>query len=285
MQNYLLFQAYGNSAVKYECKYALHNLLQFDFYKHVIPVIYTDDEYFFKDELSLFEHVIIERLDSEKIKNWRGKINFVHRVKIEMLIEFMNKHEGNILYCDTDTYFKKSPKMLFDEIGNGKIFMHQKEGEIDKLRFPVFKKWEAFLVGNNLLSDSSKSSVNKLPMWNAGVIGMSSNHKQVLPQVLDLTDKIYPLFPKHIAEQFSFSYVLSQQFTIHSSADYIFHYWYLKEFSGYLEKKFSSAASSPLYKIFEQIDKHPEELLNDKLNYMSRVGRLKFLFKKWQINH
>ncbi|GAC1379616.1 MAG: hypothetical protein NVSMB45_01930 [Ginsengibacter sp.] len=285
MQNYLLFQAYGNSAVKYECKYALFNLLKYNFYKHIIPVIYTDDDFFFKDVLSLFEGATIEKLDSEKIKNWRGDINFVHRAKIKMLIDFMNKNEGNILYCDTDTYFKKSPKMLFAEIGNGKIFMHQKEGEIDKSRFPVFKKWEAFLVGNNLLSDSSKSSVNKLPMWNAGVIGMSSNHKHVLPQVLDLTDKIYPLFPKHIAEQFSFSYVLSQHFTIYPSEEYIFHYWYLKEFSGYLEKKFSTAESDSLDKIFGQIDKTPEQLLNEKLNYLSKVGRLKFLFKKWQINH
>ena len=239
--NYILYQAYGKKEVKHECRFALLHLLTLHYSNNICPIIYTDDPLFFKEVLHHFRQHEIEILTTEQIKKWKGGIDFVHRVKIEIINHFFSKHTGNLLYCDTDTYFLESPEAIFKNIAEGKLYMHMMEGYINKLSDPQFKKWEKFLVGNSsIISPCNKSAVNKIQMWNAGVIGLQSAKKHLLEEVLHLTDKTYKQFPKHIAEQFAFCYIFQREGNISEAAPYIFHYWYLKEFAPYLEKLFET---------------------------------------------
>ena len=285
MKNYLLFQAYGKSEVPNECKYALLKLHSFPFYKDICVVLYTDRPEFFKDVLSLFEEHEIFILTPDKIKEWSGEFEFVHRVKIEIIKHFFNTHSGNVLYCDTDTYFIQSPEMLFTAIDKGSFFMHILEGYIDRKTDPQFKKWERFLTGNTSVIPAARIyEVNNIQMWNAGVIGIRDDQKHLLDDVLELTDKVYKQFPKHITEQFAFSYVFQKNMLIQPASPYIFHYWNLKEFAGYLENIFSTFKGIPLQDQLEKITQTPEDLVKEKEHYKRKYKFIKFLVSKWKIN-
>jgi hypothetical protein len=66
-------------------------------------------------------------------------------------------------------------------------------------------------------------------MWNAGVLGISKSVSNCYQQVLDLTDKMYSQYPKHVMEQLAFSYVLQNQTQIHPADKVILHYWNQKD--------------------------------------------------------
>jgi hypothetical protein len=81
INHFLIYQAYGKEEIKQECLFSL---------------------------LSLRYHASEAFL--EKLQDWRGSIDFVHRVKIKILQDAAQKYEGKFIYLDTDTYFL--PKIL-----------------------------------------------------------------------------------------------------------------------------------------------------------------------------
>src|SRR5438093_595755 len=98
-KRYLVFQAYGHEAVLRECAFALLTFLYHhpDGIKGLEIWIYTDQAAFFKS----YEAVLplhYRGINSDDIKRWRGAIDFVHRVKIEVLLDFVNNREGAVLY-------------------------------------------------------------------------------------------------------------------------------------------------------------------------------------------
>lgn len=234
MENYILYQAYGGADFANECRYSLLKFLSA--YNLVPPahtsvVIYTDRAEMFSEFIPFFPSLHCLHLPAETVKRWRGEIDFVHRVKIEMMVDFFSKFDGNLLYCDTDTYIDAPVDELFRRIADGEFLMHQFEGVIDQSKYPSFHKWENFLRSNNIdYNNKSLQFSPQLKMYNAGVIGLSSMDKNILQDVLALTDAIYRQFPKHIAEQFAFSYCLQKAGELFTTDHLISHYWNLKEF-------------------------------------------------------
>lgn len=242
MQNALLYQAYSGSDFINECRYSLLK------YLHVYNLkpppattvfIYTDQPHLFADFLPFFHQLICVPVSAETIAAWRGPQNFVHRFKIEMMADVFNRFDGSLLYCDTDTYATTFLEDVFSGIENGGFYMHEYEGMIDKTKFPVFRKWEAFLSSTPLSYNHKQLQFSKaLSMYNAGVVGLNANHKELLNDVLALTDSVYQKFPKHIAEQFAFSYCLQQSGKITEAKNVLAHYWDLKEFRQLLARFF-----------------------------------------------
>jgi hypothetical protein len=282
MKNILLYQAYGTIDHVNECRYSLLKYLQL--YNLIPPAnigiyIYTDQPAWFEEFSTFFSSFEIHEISTNMINQWKGEINFVHRVKVEILIDFFKYFSGNILYLDTDTYLQQPVDPLFGSIGEGTFIMHEYEGVINQKVNPQFRKWENFLAitpihyNNKHLEFSSQ-----LEVWNAGVIGLNSNHKEVLEDVLSLTDNLYRKFPKHIAEQFAFSYCFRKEGEVRSSMDSIFHYWDMKEFRNILNKFFekNTEESIPsLVKLAHHID--AAEIHDEKQTFLNLS-----IFKKLQ---
>lgn len=234
MQNAILFQAYGGTDFVNECRYALLKYLQV--YNLHPPAdtgvfVYTDAPHLFSDFETFFPRLSYFPLAAETLKQWEGPQQFVHRVKIKMIQDFLQRFEGSLLYCDTDTYAKAPLENLFGEIEKGSLYLHTYEGQIDKTRFPSFEKWEKFLSATAIQYNGKELQFSKaLQMFNAGVVGLNSSNKEILADVLALTDAVYEKFPKHIAEQFAFSYCFQQKGPIQKADAFIEHYWNLKEF-------------------------------------------------------
>lgn len=277
-QRYILYQAYGNEGILLECKFSLMQLLKCNDPDSFCVILYTDNPDFFKPVLQHFVHHEIALLTPALIKQWRGDINFVHRIKIEMLLDFFSRHTGSVIYLDTDTYCNASLAPLFDAIEKGSIFMHTCEGKLGDKTNIGFRRWIRFLNSNRIMYKGERiTGAGSIQMWNAGVLGFSDQYLPVLKDVLQLTETIYPVFPKHTVEQFAFSFVFKKMNNLQAAEDIIYHYWDLKEYRDLLQNFFERNQQLPLE---EQTNKlqHllPEKIFGEKMNHKKML-----FFRKW----
>lgn len=284
MQNAILYQAYGGPDFVNECRYSLLKYLQVYNLRppaHTSLVVYTDAPDSFADFQPFLPHLATRKLSDETVQKWRGAINFVHRVKIEMLIDFLQGFEGNVLYCDTDTYLTAPLETLFDDIGRGSFYLHEYEGLIDKSVNPSFRKWERFLSSAPIDYRNKQAVFSKsLRMFNAGTVGLNSREKDVLLDVLALTDAVYAKFPKHIAEQFAFSYCLQQNGTVHSADSAVAHYWNLKEFRRLLQQFFSINGEESIPNLIKKLNAIDAMAIQNEKNAYENLPFLQKLLKQ-----
>jgi hypothetical protein len=228
-------------------------------------------------------NIKFEEVDQNRILDWRAEYNFVHRFKIKMLLHLITSSPkpSSILYVDTDTKFRSSLDEVFAKIEAGALFMHLDEGNMSLLSKsnPIFRKTLKYAQSG---SASSILIPAQQHMWNAGALGFKSEDIPILNQVLNITDKIYVEFPKHIVEQLAFSIAFSSQENrqLLSLDNQIFHYWNFKEFRQILSKFFTRFTNDKA--IVQQIHTiDPEVLIKSKLEYESlpKYKRLLHKFK------
>jgi hypothetical protein len=268
MKEYLLYQAYGNIAIINECRYALLRLIKvYSNQPAARPevIIYTDKPSAFEMFVGKLP-ITLQAISDEDIKRWRGTINFVHRVKIEVIKKALMEFQGKIIYADTDTCCLQPLTDIYKSISKQNVFFHQYEGTIDSAS--QFKKWKKFLQ-NTSIPEVEHPSPLHIQMWNAGIIGLEQSHLPLLDEVLALTDKLYQQFPKHIVEQFSFCYIFQKHnVSISDGTPFFFHYWDLKEFREFLQQFFTHYKSESIeYLVEKSTSNSPEKILGDKTNF------------------
>jgi hypothetical protein len=233
MKTVVVYQAYGREDILQQNLFSIVSL----FKKHEglqgihKILIYTDKPEFFQKFLGEQAVIQYEHMDSERLQQWRGAIQFVHRVKIEMLrhaAQLFQNH--NLFYMDGDTYFTQDPANLFARIDYNHSYMHEAENIIEKGRDPLSKKIAKFLKKNDF---TIKNRVIKIPgattMWNAGVLGFSPGFFKDLDSVLAFTDLSYSRYQKHVMEQLAFSYFLAEKTDILNAQKEVHHYWRQKD--------------------------------------------------------
>ncbi len=281
--NYLLYQAYGKQDIINEAILSILSLVRL---VPVLPhgfsiVVYTDNSSAFEKILGHSLPVLYVKINDRQVSEWRGKIDFVHRVKIEILRDFLSMHKGNLLYLDSDTWFLENPFSLFDLIGEGRLLMHTCEGRIDSGKNPIFKKVQRFISANIFEVAGEKLKIPPASyMWNAGVIGFNSGKIEILEKVLQLTDEMYARYPKHVMEQFAFSWYFQNGQSIVAAENTIYHYWDFKEYrqhiAGFLEEN-KGRKINELAVLSENIAPYKVKPAAPERNSFS--AKLKFLFK------
>jgi hypothetical protein len=277
-------QCYGNEGVFLESAWALLSLGRLYPNPADLPEIwlYTDNPDWFSRFADSGLNLHFRTINQQLISQWRGAINFVHRIKIEVLRDFCATRKGNVLYVDTDVVFTHAIERMWLNIEAGQLYMHVMESVVADGANPVTRKLNAqlhqkeYLPGLPLLYD--------MPMWNAGVLGFNTRHKQLLEQVLLLTDQLYTDFPKHIAEQFAFSAIFGRQGNIFAAAPYLLHYWNLKEARIVLRSFFNYYKTEPWYHLVQYssvLQMHV--LMQEKMNfYYNRSLAGKIRKQLWQ---
>lgn len=224
----LVYQAYGIDEVLKQAQISILSLYTVLSDQDALDVlIYTDNKDYFSQFFKNYHRVQIVEISKDQIKKWRGEIDFVHRVKIEILIDAAKRTEGALYYSDGDTYFLKCPLKLLDEVNDRVSLMHTAESILEDADDPLtkkiykFTKKHHFHIGNNDAVAIGASTT----MWNAGFIGISQKNKELLSQVLQLTDQMHSLYQKHVMEQLAVSYVLQMNGEIRPANQEILHYW------------------------------------------------------------
>ncbi|RYZ17338.1 MAG: hypothetical protein EOP49_50745, partial [Sphingobacteriales bacterium] len=127
----IVFQAYGQTGILQECAFALLTLCRQHTREELADVeicIYTDNPAFFRSFKDCWLDLRFREVNPELIRKWRGEIDFLHRVKIEILKDFVAGRVGQVLYLDTDIYFTRPVTGIFEDIADGIIYMHIMEG-------------------------------------------------------------------------------------------------------------------------------------------------------------
>ncbi len=225
----MVYQAYGAEAILQECLWSLLSLARrMPAAEWPLVVIYTDRPDWFK-AWPIPVPIDFQQVDAATIQAWRGPHQFVHRFKIEMLLDVQRRYPNPVLYLDTDTEFTQSPAHLLQRIAAGDRFMHVSEGSLARAQQPVLNKLLSFFRKQGAFPELSLQVSPQTEMWNAGVLGVPAPGTELPDRALQLTDALYPKYPKHIVEQFAFSVAYQEHSTVHSAAPWIFHYWNFKE--------------------------------------------------------
>lgn len=226
-QNYLVYIAYGSDDFFNETLCSiLSYLLVREQDEDTTLLVYTDNPSYFRQLTEANAPIIYEQVSPTQWQQWRGAIDFVHRIKVEVLLHAVRRYEGNILYLDSDTFFLQSPAPIFTTLAAGQHFMHKYESTLstssglhrilyEQLRQQPSAEWKSHL-------DTTK-------MFNAGAIGLGITDAPLLERVLALTDSLYRIYPAHVMEQLSFSMCLAQAGTVQEVAPYVLHYWHMKD--------------------------------------------------------
>lgn len=223
----LVIQGYGHARILQEARFAVLTFLHFalqrsDPWK---VVIYTDQPDAFGD---LGPNIVTEAITPGILRVWRGSIDFVHRVKLEVLLHCLQRHGGTLLYVDSDTWFERDPWALYERIGRGDAVMHECEGRLDAEPNGVLRRMHRFVRRNALpLADGEVVQISgSTEMWNAGVIGLDpSIASPLLRRALAVTDAMHAKYRKHVTEQLSVSWVLQNQLRLRGADDVVNHYW------------------------------------------------------------
>ncbi|MBC6988298.1 hypothetical protein [Hymenobacter sp. BT491] len=197
--------------------------------KQVRTHLFTDNPDYFKPFLGDIP-IDYTLLTPEKIALMRGKIDFIHRMKICLIDETFVKYPGaKLLYVDSDTFFIKDPLPWMQSIVDGRSFMHVFEYKFEEYRHVPMPTYWAFinLIETKIFRTSKGERRVSLDMesWNAGVMGLPSSVAELLPDIYDLTDQFYPPTSHSTCEQYAFSLILKEQTQLSACAEYVFHYW------------------------------------------------------------
>ena len=230
----LVVQSFGN-----EKEYRRAVLTVISYYAFCSPsnamktLLFTDRPSYFEAVLKDFPVEFI-LLSEEKIQQMRGKIDFLHRMKIALIEEAFQKSDDSLLYADSDTFFTTDPMPLFHTLSPAKALMH-----VYEYAFESLKTWTLFggetnqkfynLILNHklMLADGSDFIIRpEHASWNAGVMMLDREHAAYIPDIYKLTDQIFPTTGNHASEQFAFSVILQTRTKLEPCESVIYHYWY-----------------------------------------------------------
>ncbi len=224
----LIYQAYGNAEVIRQSQFSILTFLRWGAKEKIL--VYSDQEIELQKFFVDFPQVEIVRMPPEQIQEWRGSINFVHRVKIEVLMDAAKRTKDSILYLDGDTIFTKDPKDMMSLVNPGQCLMHVMESRLDQAKNPLTKKMANFCRSETF---TLKRGIVGIPlateMWNAGVIGLHESRTNLLERILDLTDVAYAKYQKHVIEQLAVSYFLQSVGKVVAAQPWVHHYWQTKD--------------------------------------------------------
>lgn len=228
----LIYQAYGRADIIRQGLFSAASFLRAkpDFDGRI--VFYTDQA----DQLSAFwdkeSRVHIVPISRGELEAWGGRHKFVHRVKLEILLNASRRFDGHILYLDGDTIFTGDPSELLERLENNFTLMHIREYSFRSAKGILPKKIARFALKNKfeLPGDQVVRFSEDTAMWNAGVIGVPRDQMQVLEKALLLTDALYENYQKHVMEQLAVSFCLAEASEILATDDVILHYWQNKDF-------------------------------------------------------
>jgi len=293
----VLYQVYGKKNLFNQVLFSiltLHYFLQKEKETFEI-VVYTDNPHYFKAyQTSL--NLKLETLTAQQIEEFKGEDNFVHRVKICVIKDCLAKYKKNVFYLDSDTYFNQSPLQLISQIDSETSIMNTNDYDLQNAE-ELYENGDWLKIRRAIRDYEYEvdGKVVKIPlstrMWNAGIIGISYENKNLVDDVLKLTDQIYKNKKVFTVEQFAFSYCLQNKTRLITTGDVITHYWpnhigmyWKNQYDDYIsrflrENKFKSVDEQAA-KAFDLTKQHQQIIAPPKLTKIDKiVKRINLVWK------
>ena len=214
------------------CLLTLESIYRNSTFKMPKVLIYTDNVNHFKLNLSAafnFEYI---NLDPAMLSDWKGQPPDNFRIKLKSLEHAcQNFKNSNVILVDSDTFIKKELTEMFNKIEQGFIYFHADEGKMNENKTVGQRNLTQHFQDKEYYIDGKKFSFPPaLHLYNAGLIGISSNKIQQVQDAIKLHDSIFEPYRLYFAEQLSIIFELQKTNTVLTAEPFVAHYWYIKEF-------------------------------------------------------
>jgi hypothetical protein len=222
----LVYQAYGRSDIVQQVLFSVVSLKSHYSGKFPFEIeIYTDRKSDLEDFFQNEAQIRLIEFTNQDLQKWRGEIQFVHRVKLEIL-KAASAEGSAVVYLDGDTYFKANPDPLFRQISDSVSLMHLRESSLAEGFDLLTRKIAKFVKRKSFQTKTETLNIPpETEMWNAGVIGVSAQNTKWFQPMIDLTDVLYSKYQKHVMEQLAVSYYLNRETEVLPAESLIHHYW------------------------------------------------------------
>jgi hypothetical protein len=178
--------------------------------------------------------VNVVAVDQPTLDAWLGDTDYIHRRKTCAIIDALNRYGGKIVFVDTDTYWTRSPRAVFERVAPDATCFHLLEGYLLSSGTPFDQALSSQLSSHVYrLASGAPVTVDALtPMWNTGVVGVHEASIDKIYEALSLSEQIWAdadpagAYGKkiHHAEQFAMGF-LFRDYRLHEAADCVHHYW------------------------------------------------------------
>ena len=168
--------------------------------------------------------VTVFSISPQQRNEWslNGKYGF--RIKNRGMAYVMDRLEltekDKILFLDTDTYFHKSPLILFDLIQPNQALFYLNEGLIyNRNRFQVYID---HLEGKPIQIDNDVYELSKdSAMWGSLMVGIMPNMRPSLDWADKLMQEFVSIVPAHTIEPFSLAESLLRKYRMTEGKKYV----------------------------------------------------------------
>ena len=175
--------------------------------------------------------VLAVPITHDQAQAWRGPLDFVHRVKLEVMRRAVRQFGAPIVYLDTDTRWVNLPDAkllkLHQPGKDSRLCLHTSEGLLSpQLHHRYFVSLTSDPAVRKILSSWKLQTSPPWAMWNAGAIGVPVGAEDFFEQALKLCDQLLlRLRPRTYVEQLAVSLLAARDFTVEAIDDCIHHYW------------------------------------------------------------
>lgn len=215
-----VYQGYGARRFRLQAELSIRSLLA-----QRVP---ADGVLVFTDCPREFDGLSIDTLEAtpDLLRRWSGPYGFHHRVKIELIRHVCTAYCAPVVYVDSDTIWRESPRSICLHLDDGRFVMHECEAVLSDRFFPEYRSALEQLDARGRLG-ALAGRVGEVRMYNAGVVGLPVKKADALDRVLSLCDDLSLLVPRRmeVAEQLAFSYVLPRYGAVQTCRTSVLHYW------------------------------------------------------------
>lgn len=173
-------------------------------------------------------------VDAAMLDAWLGPSDYQHRRKTCAIIDALERFGGQVIFIDSDTWFRRAPGPLFRRVGPRAACFHLCEGLVHATQTPPDNALVRQLESADYrLSDGVPVRIDRRTrMWNTGVVGVDASDLGRVREALTLSDAIWAdadpagAYGKkiHHAEQFAMGYAFGDC-RLSEAADCVYHYW------------------------------------------------------------
>ena len=163
--------------------------------------------------------VTVHLLDEATRRTWNQPHGYHFRSKHVLLRQVLGHHPLAVL-IDTDTFFRTSPKYLFDRVTTGSLLCNAIGGRYGENQKCLLYKNLVGILEERGLAD------RQMPLVNSGVIGLTAQDAPILDQSIALMDELHPLAREaYTLEEFCLAVVAYRTLKLNECTDVIHHYW------------------------------------------------------------
>lgn len=167
----------------------------------------------------------------DELHRMRGPLDFVHRIKLEVMRRTEIELGLPFIFVDSDTRWLKIPDAPLASLADANlpgscrppIYMHKSEGQISPTFLP--QHWKLLHMKKEQLTEWSLP-LNGWPLWNAGTFGVPVQARGLIDRALTINDELLPHSTyRNGVEQLTLSLIAASEFQLRPFDEYLAHYW------------------------------------------------------------